>query len=372
MRIRQLDPGNPADVRQWVEFPFQLYKGNAQWVPNLVSDDKEKLDKSKHPYYQHSEADFFVVESDGSTLGRVAALENRNFNAYQNRQGAFFGYIEFVDDPAVSGLLLATVENWAAGRGLQEVIGPRGLAGVDGSTLVKGFEHRPALTIPYNYAYYDAHIKAAGYEPYGDYLSGYAYIPSHVWPDRVRRIAEKVKERRGFHIKRFQSKREMREWVPRAMTTLNEAMSHLHTFFPPTPAEVDRIVGALSLIANPRLIKLIMKDEEIAGFVVSYPDVSAGLQKARGRMWPLGWFHLLLDLRRTKWLNVNGLGLLPKYQGLGANAMLYTEMYDTITSMDFEHADIVQVNVENFRSRSDLESLGAEWYKQHRHYRKDI
>lgn len=372
MRIRQLDPGNPADVRQWVEFPFQLYKGNAQWVPSLISDEKEKLDKAKHPYYQHSEADFFVVESDGSTLGRVTALENRNFNSYQQRKAAFFGYIEFVDDPAVSALLLETAETWAAGRGLNEIIGPRGLAGVDGSTLVKGFEHRPALTIPYNYAYYDAHFKAAGYEPYGDYLSGYANLKTHVWPDRVRRISEKVMKRRGFHIKRFRSKQEMKEWVPRAIVTLNEAMSQLHTFYPPTPAEVERVVGALTQIADPRLVKLIMKDDDVAGFVLSYPDISAGLQKAHGRMWPLGWFHLLLDMRRTKWVNVNGLGLLPKYQGLGANAMLYTEMYDTIMSLNFEHADIVQVNVTNFKSRSDMETLGADWYKQHRHYRKEL
>ena len=115
-----------------------------------------------------------------------------------------------------------------------------------------------------------------------------------------------------------------------------------------------------------------MKGDEIAGFLIAYHDVSAGLQKARGRLFPFGWFHILRDRQKTEWVNVNGLGLLPQYRGLGANAMLYTELRDTISSHGFKHIDVVQVNATNFNSRSDMETMGIEWYKRHRHYRMDV
>jgi ribosomal protein S18 acetylase RimI-like enzyme len=123
------------------------------------------------------------------------------------------------------------------------------------------------------------------------------------------------------------------------------------------------------MIVDPSLIKLVMKDDEIAGFLIAYHDVSAGLQKAGGRLFPFGWFHILRDRRKTDWVNINGLGLLPQYRGLGANAVLYTELRDTIAAHGFKHMDIVQVNETNFNSRSDMETMEIKWYKRHRHYK---
>ncbi len=181
-----------------------------------------------------------------------------------------------------------------------------------------------------------------------------------------------MKEKRGYWIKTFASKAEIREWIPQAMRVHREAMSGLHSFYPPTEAETRAVINSLLVIVDPSLIKLVMKGDEIAGFLIAYHDVSAGLQKARGRLFPFGWFHILRDRRKTEWVNVNGLGLLPQYRGLGANAMLYTELRDTISSHGFKHIDVVQVNETNFNSRSDMETMGIEWYKRHRHYRMDV
>jgi GNAT superfamily N-acetyltransferase len=368
MRVRQLDTENKEDVRQFVEFPFDLYRDCPQWVPPLVSDSRDILNRNKHPFYEHSTAEFFVVEDKGRALGRISALENRNFNKYQKRKAAFFGYFEVVENQAAAQALLDAVAEWALARGLNEIIGPRGVIGIDGSVLVEGFEHRPALGIPYNYPYYDAFIKAAGYEKDTDYLSGYADLTTIVFSERVKRIMKKVKERRGYKVKSFSSRGELRRWVPEALKIHRKAMGGLHTYYPPTEAEVERVIGTIATIADPRMIKLVLKGDETVGFALAYPDISAGLQKARGRLWPLGWIPILLDRYRTKWVNVNGLGLLPEYQGLGANTMLYYEVYTTLINLGYEHVDMVQVNESNFASRSDMESLGATWYKRHRHY----
>jgi hypothetical protein len=125
-------------------------------------------------------------------------------------------------------------------------------------------------------------------------------------------------------------------------------------------------------VADPSLIKLVMKGDDVVGFIFSYHDVSAGLQKARGRLWPFGWFHILRDRKKTDWVNVNGVGLLPEYQGLGANTILYIEVAKSIQAFDFVHADIVQVNENNFASRSDMENMGVNWYKRHRNYKRDL
>jgi hypothetical protein len=265
-------------------------------------------------------------------------------------------------------MLLGAAVEWAKGRGLDTILGPRGVVGIDGSVLVEGFEHRPALTIPYNYPYYDAFIKDSGFEKDADYLSGYT-PGDHKIPPRLYEIAARVKEKRGYWIKTFESRAEIREWIPRALEVHRQAMSGLHSYYPPTENETRAVINTLLTIVDPSLIKLVMKGEDIAGFIIAYHDVSAGLQKARGRLFPFGWFHILRDRRKTEWANVNGLGLLPQYRGLGANAMLYTELADTINAYHFKHVDIVQVNETNFNSRSDMETLGVEWYKRHRHYK---
>jgi GNAT superfamily N-acetyltransferase len=371
MQVHKLDATQSRDVRRFVAFPFELYRECPHWVPPLRADAHSTLQRDKHPFYAHSTADFFIVESGGATLGRIAALENRHFNQHQGRRAAFFGYFEVVEDQAAAAALFEAALTWARQRGLNEIIGPRGVIGIDGSVLVEGFDQRPALGIPYNFPYYDQFIRAAGFAPDADYLSGYL-SGKHELPERFYRIAETVKRRRGFWIKTFTSQREIHSWIPRALEVHRQAMSQLHTFYPPTEAETSMVINTLLKVVNPHLVKLVMQGEEIVGFILAYQDVSAALQKARGRLWPFGWYHILREQRATKWLNINGLGLLPSHRGLGANTLLYTELEKTVKTFGFEHIDVVQVNADNFNSRADMENIGVRWYKRHRHYRRTV
>lgn len=372
MHLRKLDTDRAQDIRCWIEFPFLLYRDCPQWVPPLMGEARKILDRRTHPFYQHSAADFFVVVSGEGVLGRIAVMENRSHNTFRGIKTAFFGFFEVVEGQDIAGELLGAACEWASERRLNTLIGPRGLIGTDGGgVLINGFEHRPALGIPYNYPYYDTFLETAEFEKDTDHLSGYLPI-SHQVPERIYAIAEKVKVRRGLWVKSFTSKAEMRQWVPRVAKVHAQAFAETYTFYPPSEAEMAIIAGTLIDIADPRLIKLVMKGEDVVGFIFAYHDISAALQKTGGRLWPSGWYTLLQERKRTKWVNVNGVGMLPAYQGLGGNALLYSELEKSVRTFDFEHIEVVQVNEKNNASRADMEAIGVRWYKRHRSYRREL
>jgi len=369
MRLSELDTTQRRDVARFVRFPFALYADCPQWVPSLLSEAAKPLQRDVHPFYAHSDAAFFLVESEDETLGRIAVLEHRRFNQIRGERQAFFYLFDCIDDTQASGMLFDAAFSWARARGLVGIIGPKGFLQADSQgLLVEGFEHRPAVNIAYNHPYYDALVKAAGLVKETDYYSGLITRQEGL-PERLWEVADKAAERRGFTVKTFRDKDEMRAWMPRIGHIYNTAFLEHWEFCPVTDEELRVIGDRLLAIARPELIKLVIKGDEVAGFVFAFPDISAGLQKARGRLWPLGWWHILRAFRTTKHVNFNGVGLLPAYQGLGANAVLYAELTRTLLEGDYTTGEAVQVEERNLKSLGDMKALGVRWHKVHRIYR---
>ena len=374
MRVRTLDTSRTRDVRAFIRFPFELYRGCPQWVPPLLPGMRFALNRERYPFYRHSDADFILVESESQVLGRITAIENLPYNEFHGSKAAFFYYLEVVNDVQVARLLFDAAFDWARQRGLEVMYGPKGLLRADGhGALVEGFEHRPALNVPYNHAYYDALIVDAGFEKELDYLSGYLSA-DYRFPERVRDIAERVKARRGYRIHTFASKRELRQLIPMIYDIYERAFVQVWGYYPVDMAEIQVLVERILPIADPRLIKVVMVGEEPIGFIFAYPDISAAIQRTQGRVWPFGWIQLKLETRRTKWVNFNGVGVIPKYQGLGANAVLYSELAKTFeaSGLQFEHGDYVQVAEINLQSLGDATFLGFPMYKRHRVYRRQL
>ena len=367
MQIRPIDVSSTRDTKLFFEFPFRLYRNTPQWVPPMAADRKSLF--GGHPFFEHSIAEYFIAEKNGEVLGRIVAMHNRNHNAYRKCKTAFFGFFECVEDAEVSRVLFTAACEWARSRGLDEIIGPRGLMGSDGGgILAEGFEHRAALNENYNLPYYDALVRDFGFVKDRDHLSG--YLPrDYTLPERFFRIAERVKKKRGFTIQSFQSAEEVRAWVPQVIAVHSKAFVNNHEYFPPSPAEVEMLVDSILMVADPRLLKLVLRYGEVVGFIIAYHDIAPALQKSRGKIWPLGWWYVLQERKRAEWVNVNGIGLLPEYRGLGANTLLYTELQKTVHEFGFKHIEVIQVDEFNFRSKSDMEAIGVEWTKRHRSYR---
>ena len=372
MKIRKLDTRNRKDVRKFIQFPFDLYKGNPYWVPQLRADTRSVLNKTKHPFYQHSDADFFLAEDKNRTVGRIAAIANSRSNKANNLDTVFFYYFDSIDDNEISGALFNAVFDWAKEKDHTQVYGPKGLLQGDGiGLLVDGFDYIPAVGIPYNFAYYDRLIKDSGLQKKFDYFSG--YVDTEVGlSEKVKRVAEKVKERSGFWVRKFKTKEEIMAITSELRLVYNRAFGGSEGFSPITEEEIVVIAERMLSIADPRLIKLVYKDENIIGFLFSYPNICRGLQKTNGRLFPFGWFHLLREFKTTKYLDSNGIGILPEYQGLGPTAVMYTEFEKTFREFDFDFVETVQTREDNIASLGESSHFKMDWVKTHRIYQLNL
>lgn len=368
MRVRRLDPRDKRDYYQFWSLPFSIYRETPQWVPPLEGEMRLVFDRRRHPFYRHSEADFFIAESEGQVLGRIAVLHQRNYSQTHHKQTGFFYYFESIDDRQVSAGLFDAALDWARTRGLEVMIGPKGFLRSSGiGLLVEGFEHPPALGIPYNPPYYEDLVTSQGFEKLTDHLSGYLTRENRL-PVRLHEMVEKVKKRGGFWIKTFNSKAEMRAWAPRIEEIHRLAFQNNPGYYPSTKEEFSLMAANMIRVADPHLVKLIMKGDEVAGFMIAYANISAAIRRCGGRLFPLGWLYILAEFRRARWVDLNGLGLLPAYQGLGGNILLYSEVEETLLRSRFDFAEIVQVDEQNFKSRADMENMGVHWHKCHRTY----
>ncbi len=361
-------------VRDFLKLPFRLYHDVPQWVPPLMPGERARF-RPDFPFYRHSEAAFYLVRDEsGQAVGRVAVMDHRPFNEYHQRQDALLYLYEAINDDGVAQLLFEAAEAWARARGLTRLVGPKGfLIGDSLGLLVEGFEHRPAVGMNYNPAYYVRQWEEIGaMTKEVDYLSAYIGREGYTYPQRLRDMADRIRQRRGFRVPVFRSRRELMALVPQLRRTYNDAFANLWSYQPLTDDEMGAILDRMLLVAEPHMLKLIFKDDEVIGFTFAYPDISAAIQRQKGELWPFGWIDFLLERRRTKWININGNAVHPKYQGLGGNAVLYDEMARTlIDSTTYQHADLVQVQESNVTMLADMSKiLPLNFYKRHRVYQK--
>ncbi|HLF72770.1 MAG TPA: hypothetical protein VI524_00360 [Anaerolineales bacterium] len=375
LNIEIIDTDNKTQVKRFVELPYRLYKKCPQWVPPLYVDAYLPLNRRKHPFFGHSEADFFLAVRAGEVVGRICAANNKPFNEYHKTRKAHFYAFDAIHDLEVAQALFEAAVAWAQERGLDTIIGPKGLSPFDGyGILVEGFEHRQMMNMMnYNYDYYPGLLEALGFEKEVDFVSCYLPADSFKIPERVENIAKRVMQRGGLRVKKFRSKRELIQWAPRIGEAYNKAFIHNWEYYPFSAGDIKYAVDNIFLVADPRLIKVIMYGEEIVGFLFAFPDVSAALQRAKGRLFPFGLIDILLEMRRTKTISGNGMGILPEHQGKGGNALLYYEMGRTIFEFkQFEHVEMTQVAETTRQMRADLKNLNGVEYKNHRVYRKRL
>ena len=374
LTIEKVDTHNASQVNRFVQIPYLFYAGHPQWVPPLLLDARTFLNRQKHPFFEHSDGDFFIAVRDGQDVGRIAALENKRFNQYHDTKVVQFYFFECLEDQEIANALFERVFEWAKGRGLDQVVGPKGLGPLDGYGIqIEGFEHRQMMTMMnYNYPYYRTLVETLGFEKEVDFVSCYLGADSFRLPERIYSIADRVQKRGTLSVKRFRNKRELVEWSARIGQAYNKAFVNNWEYYPLTEREIKFVVDNIMMVADHRLIKVINHGDEVVGFLFGFPDVSAALQRAKGHLLPFGIFDLLLEMRRTKWIALNGAGILPEFQGRGGNALLYSEMEKTMREYHFLHADLTQVAESAVNMRHDLENVGGKAYKNHRVYRKHL
>lgn len=374
LTIEKVDTKSRDQVNRFVQFHYDLYRGTPQWVPPFYTDIKLMLNREKHPFFEHSDGDFFIAIRDKEIVGRIAILENRPFNQYHQATKAQFYLFDTINDVDVAKALFDRAAEWCKERGLTEIVGPKGLSSFDGYGIqIEGFEHRQMMTMMnYNFDYYPKLMEAIGYSKEVDFISCYVNRDNFNIPEKFREVARRVRERGKFKIVNFKSKKELVSWAARIGEAYNLTFVNNWEYYPLTPREVKFVLDNLLVVAVPELIKLITYDDRVVGFLLGFPDISAALQRNGGRITPWGMADILLDLKRTKFISLNGVGVLPEYQGRGGNTLLYDEMANLLRESRFVEGELTQMAETATQVRKDIITAGSVPWKNHRIYHKVI
>ena len=363
------------ELKQFVQFYYDLYRGNEYAVPFLYSEEMASLQSDKNPSFECCEAEYFLALKDGKIVGRVAAIINRRANERWNCHQVRFGWFDFIDDMEVSQALLKAVEDWGRAKGMNEIAGPLGFIDTDREgMLVEGFDQLSTMYINYNYPYYPRHMeKMEGFKKDNDYLECKVKVPEKV-PDKFAKLTEMVRKRYGLRVHKFTRHELIEEgYGHQVFHLLNATYKDLYGFSELSEAQVDKLVNDYIKIADLNLVSAIMDGDKMVGFGITFPSFSRALQKTRdGRFLPFGWWHLLKILKwhKTPIVDLLLIGVLPEYRSKGANALIFDDLIRQFQAYGFEWAETGPQMETNEGVLSHWQYLESVVHRRHRCYRK--
>jgi GNAT superfamily N-acetyltransferase len=310
-------------LKKFITYPLKLYKNNPFFVPNLVTDDMNTMHWGRNPAFDHCEARYWIAYRDGRIVGRIAGIINHRHIEKWKEPYIRFNWLDFIDDDSVSSLLLGTVENWAREEGLTAVHGPLGFTDMDREgMLVEGFNEIATMATHYNYPYYPEHLDRLGYVKDIDWIEYQLTVPEQL-DERIERAARIVLKRNNLHMLQVHHKRELLVYAHQLFHLLNQEYSHLYGATPISEREIDRYVRAYFGFVHPDFVPVILNEkDQMVAFGITIPSLSRALQKSRGRLFPLGWLHLLRALRNNSVADLYLIAVSKKFQGLGVNMVL--------------------------------------------------
>ena len=365
------------DLKRFIRFNYELYKGNAYSVPDLYDDMLNTFNRKKNAAFEFCEAEYFLAYKDGKLAGRVAAIINHRANQAWGKKDVRFGWIDFTDDAEVSEALIRTVEQWGKERGMTDIVGPLGFTDMDAEgMLIEGFDQLGTMATIYNYPYYPQHMERMGFVKDADWVEFKIYIPDGI-PDKHKRIADIIQRKYNLQIKKYTSAKKIAaEYGQAIFRLINEAYSQLYGYSALSQRQIDQYVKMYLPILDLRMVTLITdQNGELVAVGISMPSLSEALQKAHGRLLPFGWYHLLKALffkRRAKMLDLLLVAVKPEYQNKGVNALLFTDLIPVYQQLGFEYAESNPEMELNGKVQAQWEYFRTEQHKRRRAFRKPI
>lgn len=368
------------DLKRFIEFHYDLYKGNPYDVPNLYSDEVNTLSKNKNAAFDFCEAEYYLALKEGKIVGRVAAIINHKANEKWKKKDVRFGWIDFIDDIEVSRALFKAVEEYGRKKGMNDIVGPLGFTDMDPEGMLTwGFDKLGTMATIYNYEYYPQHMeKLGGWEKDNDYVEYYLVVPEKS-PEKYTKIAEMVEKRYNLHVRKLTKKDIFQGGYGKKLFDLiNLTYSDLYGFSELTDRQIDQYVKMYFPFADLNLVTVIEdgnKDNQLAGLGITIPSLSHALQKCRrGRLFPFGWWHLLraIKFHKTDGVDLLLMGFLPEYRSKGANALLFADLIPRYVNYGFKWGE-TQVEMEsNEGVQSQWGPLDPINHKKRRCYRRSL
>ena len=366
-----------SELKRFIRFNYEFYKDNPYSVPDLYDDMLNTFSPKKNAAFEFCEADYFLALRDGKIVGRVAAIINRRANETWNRKTVRFGWIDFVDDMEVSTALIDTVKQWGKERGMTEIEGPLGFTDMDAEgMLVEGFDQLSTMATIYNYPYYPQHMERLGLSKSADWVEMKIYVPDAI-PEKHRRISEIIAKRYNLHTRKLKSKKEVRQSgvAHDIFRLINDAYTPLFGYSRMPERQIDQYVKMYVPVLDLRMVSIVENEQnEIVAVGISMASLSRALQKAKGRLLPFGWYHLLKALmwKRPKVLDLLLVAVRPDYQGKGVNALLFTDLIPVYKELGFEYAESNPELEMNEKVQNQWQYFKTEQHKRRRCFKADI
>ncbi|OJT24415.1 N-acetyltransferase [Archangium sp. Cb G35] len=366
---------SPADRTAFIRLTYSIYKGDPNFVPHLEMERRDFMDPKKHPFFEFGEVEFFLARRAGKAVGRIAAVSNPRYNEFQGTNVGFFGLFECVNDAGVARALLEKAAEWLRAKGFTSVIGPMSYS-TNGEVglLIEGFNTPPAIMTTYNPPWYAALIEANGFTKAKD-LYAWELSSSTPPPEKVARIAEKIRQREGVTVRPVNLK-EFDAEVARVKTMYNAAWEKNWGFVPMTEHEFDHLARELKQMVRPELVLVAEVKGEPVGFALTIPDANEAIKAANGRLTtfglPIGLAKLLLATRRIRRLRLVLLGTVEGYRRRGLDAILYLDTLNKARELGYEGGEISWTLEDNHLVNRAIESMGGKQSKRYRVYEKPL
>lgn len=343
MSVTVKQVSSAEDMKRFVKFNLQLYKNNPYHVPGLIKDELVTLDPRKNPAFQFCEAAYFLAYRNGKIVGRIAGIINHRANETWNQNNARFGFVDFINDDEVVDALFDAVIKWARSHKKEMLQGPMGFTDLDHEgMLVEGFDQIGTMATIYNYAYYPRQLERIGFLKDQDWKEFKIIVPDAI-PDKHKRISDIVRKKYGLKTVKFKTRKDVEPYAHRIFETLNQAYSVLYGFSELTKEQIDYYVKQYIPMIHLDFVTLIVREEDdkVVAFAITIPNLSRGLQKAKGSMYPLGWMHLAKDLymKGNPVVDLYLIGVIPEYQNKGVNALLFDDLIPVFQRNGIKYAE---------------------------------
>ena len=365
-----------AQLKRFVQFNLDLYKGHPCFVPDLYGDTINTLRKDRNAAFEFCEADYFLAYRDGKIVGRVAAIINHKANKTWGNKVVRFGWIDFVDDLEVTRTLLDTVEQWGKERGMTEIQGPLGFTDFDPEgMLVEGFDRVGTMVTIYNHPYYPKHLETLGFTKDVDWVEYLLKLPEENW-ERTERISSLVAKRFNLHSVELKSRNQLvKKYGKPLFDLVNTCYSVLYGYSMLSDKQIEQYIAAYLPLVNLKLVSLIAdKDDNLVGMGITLPSFTRALQRSGGKLFPFGWVHFLKPLLSSKPKNIDFLlvAVHPDYQNKGVNAMIINDLMPRFIGMGVESMESNPELELNVKVQQQWEALDKEQHKRRRAYHKEI
>ena len=373
--IKKVETKREMDA--FVRFSRKLYAGNPYYVPDLESDIYNTFNPARNAGLEFTDIQpFLAYDGQGEVVGRIVGIINHHANEKWHTRNVRFGFIEFVDNPEVSAALLSAVEDWGRLQGMEQIQGPMGIFDFDKEgMLVEDFDQLGSMITIYNPPYYPRHLEMLGYEKEVDWIQVRIEIPKEI-PEKYARVARLSKELFGLEVRKLTHEDIYKKGYGRKVfELLNEAYAPLFGYTELSDRQIDEYVDRYLPLIDKQLIPIVENEKgEIIGVAITMGSLSHALQKARGRLFPFGWYHLLKAL---KWKPEEKVEMLliavrPDYQGLGVNALFFNDLIPIYNCCHFRYAETGPQLEDNVKELSQWKPLNPTYTKRRRCYKKKL